>query len=75
MGIAVNSHTHRVFVGDYGSSAVSVIKGGHKSRVVATIPVGAHPFSVSADEKTDTVYAADIVSPLLPGTVAVISQP
>jgi YVTN family beta-propeller protein len=57
-GVAVDPDTGMVYVSNYNSDTVSVIKEA-TSTVTATIPVGPAPEAVAVNPTTDTIYVAN----------------
>lgn len=51
VSIAVNTLSGRTYVANAGDGTVSILDGGSDT-VVATIPVGSHPYSIAADSVT-----------------------
>ena len=75
-GIAVDERTDTVYVANAGSNTVSIIDGAtcnardHAGcgQVPTTVAVGAFPFRLALDDRTDTIYVANVGS----NTVSVI---
>ena len=67
--VALDTNSHKVFVGDYSSAAVSVVdaatcRAADTSgcrKPAAEEAVGSQPFGLTVDPATDTVYTADLL--------------
>ena len=67
--VAVNPRTSTVYVGDFGSNAVSLISAT-TNKVTSTVTVGAGPAGVAVDSLTATAYVTNDDD----GTVSVITN-
>jgi YVTN family beta-propeller protein len=71
--LAIDERDHTVYVANSASNTISVIDARTCNaqvttgcgRVRATVPLGPGPFAVAVSERTDSVYVADLLAPVV----------